>query len=111
MRKGFYEFVLKRCLYLVIVLFATLFITLALMGPTFDKVLKGTIVDAVTEEVNKNPRLNSLQLSERQSIINTLVAERMHNQGLDEPWYSPKRLYNEIARVMILDLGRYLKYT
>jgi peptide/nickel transport system permease protein len=88
------------------VLFATLFITLALMGPTFDKVLKGTVVDAVTEEVNKNPRLNSLQLSERQSIINTLVAERMHNQGLDEPWYSPKRLYNEIARVMILDLGR-----
>lgn len=76
------------------------------MGPTFDKVLKGTVVDAVTEEVNKNPRLNSLQLSERQSIINTLVAERMHNQGLDEPWYSPKRLYNEIARVMILDLGR-----
>jgi peptide/nickel transport system permease protein len=90
----------------VIVLFATLFITLALLGPTFDKVLKGTIVDAVTEEVNKNPRLNSLQLSERQGIINTLVAERMHNQGLDEPWYSPKRLYNEIARVMILDLGR-----
>jgi peptide/nickel transport system permease protein len=90
----------------VVVLFATLFITLALLGPTFDKVLKGTIVDAVTEEVNKNPRLNSLQLSERQSIINTLVTERMHNQGLDEPWYSPKRLYNEIARVMVLDLGR-----
>jgi peptide/nickel transport system permease protein len=76
------------------------------LGPTFDKVLKGTIVDAVTEEVNKNPRLNSLQLSERQSIINTLVTERMHNQGLDEAWYSPKRLYNEIARVMVLDLGR-----
>ena len=90
----------------MVVLFATLFITLALLGPTFDKVLKGTIVDAVTEEVNKNPRLNSLQLSERQSIINTLVTERMHNQGLDEPWYSPKRLYNEIARVMVLDLGR-----
>ena len=90
----------------MVVLFATLFITLALLGPTFDKVLKGTIVDAVTEEVNKNPRLNSLQLSERQGIINTLVTERMHNQGLDEPWYSPKRLYNEIARVMVLDLGR-----
>jgi peptide/nickel transport system permease protein len=104
--KGFYEFALKRSLYLLVVLFATLFITLGLLGPTFDKVLKGLIVDAVTTEINTNPRLNLLQSSERQNMINTLITERIHDQGLDEPWYSPKRLYNTIVRVMVLDLGR-----
>lgn len=104
--KGFYVFALKRSLYLVIVLFATLFITLALLGPTFDKVLSGAIVDRVTEEVNKNPKLNSLPTFERESVIKTLVNEQIHNQGLDETWFSPKRIYNTIVRVMFLDLGR-----
>jgi len=104
--KGFYSFVLKRSLYLVIVLFATLFITVGLLGPTFDKVLKGSIKDSVTETINQNPKLYSLSPAERNKVITTLMDEQIHNQGLDEPWFSPKRIYNTIFKVIALDLGR-----
>ena len=104
--KPLYFFILKRSLYLIIVLLATLFITLALLGPTFDKVLKGIINDRVTEQINTNPKLGYLSQTERANMIKTLTDQQIHDQGLDEPWFSPKRLYDSIVRVMVLDLGR-----
>jgi peptide/nickel transport system permease protein len=104
--KAFYAFALKRSLYLIVVLFVTLFITVALLGSIVDKVLAGSILDRVTEDVNKNPKLATLSPADRATLIKTLVSEQTHNLGLDEPWFSPKRLYNTVAKVMVLDLGR-----
>jgi peptide/nickel transport system permease protein len=104
--KPFYSFILKRSLYLIAVLFVTLLVTVALLGPTFDKVLKGIVTDRVTEQVNKNPKLVSLSQVERNNIIKMQIDQQVHDQGLDEPWFSPKRLYNTLFKVMILDLGR-----
>jgi len=104
--KAFYAFALKRSLYLVVVLFVTLLVTVSLLGPVVDKVLTGSVVDRVTEEVNKNPKLSTLSAAERDALIKTLVGEQVHNLGLDEPWFSPKRLYNTVVKVMVLDLGR-----
>lgn len=93
-------------MYLIAVLFVTLLVTVALLGPTFDKVLKGIVTDRVTEEANKNPKLISLSQEERNNIIKTQIDQQIRDQGLDEPWFSPKRLYNTLFKVMILDLGK-----
>ncbi len=104
--KGFYIFALKRSGYMVLVLFGTLLITLALLGPTFDNVIKASIKARLTQEAAENPNLRFLTPDEIKEWIDTQYQIEIHNLGLDEPWYSPKRLYNSVAKVMLLDLGR-----
>ena len=104
--RGFYSFVIKRVIYLVIVLFATLVITVGLLAPTFEKVLTGIITDRCTEEVNMNQKLNTITPEERNALIKSCIDLQVKSQGLDQPWYSPTRLYNTVEKVMILDLGR-----
>ena len=91
---------------MVIVLFATLIITVGLLAPTFEKVLIGVIKDRCTEDVNRNPKLSGISQAERISIINTCTDAQVRGQELDKPWYSLARLYNTIVKVMTLDLGR-----
>ena len=104
--KAFNKFLIKRAAYLVIVLFATLIITVGLLAPVFDKVLKGIIRDSCTEQINTNHKLVILSPAQRDALINQCVQEGIKNEGLDQPWYSPSRLYNSVEKVMLLDLGR-----
>lgn len=91
---------------MVLVLFGTLVITLGLLGPTFDDVLKNSIKARLAMEASQNPNLRFLSPDELKIWISDQLAMEIHNLGLDEPWYSPKRLYNSVAKVMLLDLGR-----
>lgn len=104
--KGFYIFAIKRSAYMVLVLFATLVITLALLGPTFDKVVKDSIRARINMEASENPNLRFLPPDDLGRYKDEQFAIEIHNIGLDEPWYSPKRFYNTIIKVMALDLGR-----
>lgn len=103
---GFSRFVAKRTVNMVIVLFATLVLTIALVGPTMDKIIKEAIRFEVTESTahNKNLRFNSP--IERQEYIDREITRWEKLAGLDQPWYSPPRFANTVLRVMVLDLGQ-----
>lgn len=102
---GFYRFVLIRSINMLVVLFATLVLTIALLGPTMDKILLDGIKSAVVEEINQR-ELKFSNAQERQQFIDDRVEQQIKTIGLDEPWYSPKRFINTVLRVMVLDLGK-----
>ena len=103
---GFSRFVAKRTANVLIVLFATLVLTIALLGPTMDKILRDAIRFYVTEEVNNNKELRFNSAVERQAYINAEIDRREKLTGVNQPWYSPPRFANTVLKVMILDLGR-----
>lgn len=90
---------------MVIVLFATLILTIALLGPTMDKILTDAIKYYAVEEVNQKD-LKFANAAERQRYIDARVSRQIQTIGLDEPWYAPKRFANTVLKVMVLDLGR-----
>lgn len=90
---------------MVIVLLATLVLTIALLGPTMDRILTDSIKYYAVEEVN-NKNLKFQTPEERQKFIDERINVQTKSLGLDEPWYSPKRFFNTVVKVMILDLGK-----
>jgi peptide/nickel transport system permease protein len=89
---------------MVIVLFSTLILTIALLGPTMDKILLDAVRSHVVDEVNhSNIRFQSTE--ERQRYIDQRIDLQIRTIGLDEPWYAPKRFTNTVLKVMVLDLG------
>jgi peptide/nickel transport system permease protein len=90
---------------MVIVLFSTLILTMALLGSTMDKILLDATKSSVVEESNRgNIKFQNTQ--ERQHYIDQRVELQIKAIGLDEPWYSPKRFTNTVLKVMVLDLGK-----
>jgi peptide/nickel transport system permease protein len=102
---GFYRFLIKRSANMVIVLFSTLVLTVALLGPTMDKILLDAIRFYVVEEVNHSD-LKFQNTEERQNYIDQRIGLQIKAIGLDEPWYAPKRFANTVLKVMVLDLGK-----
>ena len=88
-----------------LVLFATLFITVILLGSTFDKLQKESIRNQVVEEVNQGA-LKFESSGERSSYINNQTQFRSKITGLDQGSLSPSNLIHRIISVMTLDLGR-----
>lgn len=105
MAGGFGRFIVKRSINMIIVLFATLVLTISLLGPTMDKILVDAIKFYVVEEINQK-ELQFQNLEERQAYIDNRVEDQIKTLGLDEPWYSPKRFSNTVLKVMVLDLGK-----
>ncbi|HVX02020.1 MAG TPA: ABC transporter permease [Nitrososphaera sp.] len=102
---GFGRFLIRRSANMLIVLFATLVLTIALLGPTMDKVLIDAARFSVVDEVNHS-KLKFQTAQERQQYIDNRIQLQIKTLGLDEPWYSPKRFTNTVLKVMTLDLGR-----
>jgi peptide/nickel transport system permease protein len=102
---GFYRFVLVRSINTLIVLFATLVLTIALLGPTMDKILLDGVRYYVVDSINFR-ELQFQSQAERQKFIDEQVEFNVKALGLDEPWYSPKRFFNTVVKVMALDLGK-----
>jgi peptide/nickel transport system permease protein len=90
---------------MVIVLFVTLVLTIALLGPTTDKILKdATSYYCVGEIIDKNIKFQTA--SERDKYVKDCIDRNIQTLGLNEPWYSPKRFLNTVLKVMALDLGK-----
>lgn len=102
---GFGRFLVKRSINMVIVLFATLVLTIALLGPTMDRILTDAIKYYVVEEI-AHKEIKFQSTAERQNYIDQQTSFQIKNLGLDEPWYSPKRFTNTVLKVMVLDLGK-----
>ncbi len=90
---------------MIIVLFATLVLTIALLGPTMDKILLEAIRSSVIEQVNQS-NIKFQTPEERETFVKNRIDLQVKNIGLDEPWYAPKRFTNTVLKVMVLDLGK-----
>jgi len=99
------HFIMKRSINMVIVLFSTLVLTIALLGPTMDKILLDAIRFSVVEEVNHS-NIKFQNAGERQSYIDQKIDLEVKTIGLDEPWFAPKRFTNTVLKVMVLELGK-----
>lgn len=102
---GFARFLIRRSINMVIVLFATLVLTIALLGPTMDRILVDAIRYYTVEEIVYK-EIKFPNAAERERYIASEVARRTADMGLDEPWYNPKRFTNTVLKVMVLDLGK-----
>ncbi len=102
---GFGRFLVKRSINMVVVLFATLVLTIALLGPTMDRILLDAVRYYVVEDIiHKGIKFPNPEVRER--YIENEIARQTKNLGLDEPWYYPKRFTNTVLKVMVLDLGK-----
>jgi peptide/nickel transport system permease protein len=90
---------------MVIVLFATLVLTVALLGPTMDKILLDAIRVGIIEQVTQS-NIKFQTAEDRETYIKNRIDLQVKNIGLDEPWYAPKRFTNTVLKVMVLDLGK-----
>ena len=103
---GLYRFVITRSINIIIVVFSTLILTVALLGSTMDKILIDAIRFDVVNAVNQETKYQFHSSEERQKYLNSQISLQIKTFGLDEPWYSPKRFFNTLIRVMTLDLGK-----
>jgi peptide/nickel transport system permease protein len=103
---SFRRFLIKRVIDMIIVLFATLLLTIIIVGPTMDSILKRSIEQEVNEELRNTKGLSFKTQEEFENYKNTRIEQRITGLGLDEPWYSPKRLWLTLLKVMSLDFGR-----
>jgi len=108
--KVFFLFLLKKIIILFIVLFITLLLTIFLLGSTIDKIMMDQIrlqvITSISSTASENPKLQQFKNSEeRQQYIDQQIQLQSKSLGLDEPWYSPKKIFNSIYKIIILDLG------
>ena len=105
MTSGFLFFLCRRIITMFIVLFSVLVLTISLLGPTMDDVIKNTVRSNVIDSIS-NQKVEFKDLTERQRYIDQQIALQIKNLGLEEPWYSPNRFLNTLFKVMMLDLGK-----
>ena len=105
MTSGFLFFLCRRIITMFIVLFSVLVLTISLLGPTMDDVIKDTVRFNVIDSLS-NQKVEFKDLTERQRYIDQQIALQIKNLGLEEPWYSPNRFLNTLFKVMMLDLGK-----
>lgn len=104
----FYLF--KKIAILLIVLLITLLLTIFLLGSTIDKIMLDNIrlqvINSLTDSISENQRLNQFNDPvERQTYINQQIKIQSQSLGLDEPWYSPKKISNSLLQILSLNLG------
>ncbi|MGA9843619.1 MAG: ABC transporter permease [Nitrososphaeraceae archaeon] len=102
---GFRHFLSKRSINMILVVFFTLVITIAILGSTIDKILIDSVRYDAVNAISQS-KFHFQSLKERQSYVTTQIALNIKSLGLDEPWYSPKRFFNTLLRIVTLDLGR-----
>ncbi|MEM4144734.1 MAG: ABC transporter permease [Candidatus Nitrosocaldus sp.] len=104
---GFGRFILRRIMNMLIVLFFIIFITIVLLGPSMDNILRLSIEHEVRQEVINNKALISgMSTQELERYTREQIDARMRAIGLDEPWHSPKRLWFTMLKIITFDLGR-----
>ena len=88
-----------------IVVFATMVLTLALLGSTMDKILIDTVRFDEINAVNQG-KFHFQSPDQRQKYIEAQTMIHIKAQGLDKPWYSPNRFGNTLVKLLTLDLGK-----
>lgn len=90
---------------MLVVVFSTMVLTLALLGSTMDKILIDSIRFNEVNTINQG-KLHFQSLDQRQRYIDMQIKLQIRALGLDEPWYSPNRFSNTLLKLLALDLGK-----
>jgi peptide/nickel transport system permease protein len=90
---------------MMLVLFATVFITIMLTGATLDKILMENVRTQVVDEVNEK-HLKFQNPAGKQVYLENEIQYRIKELGLNEEWYSPTKLLSRLGSTMTLDLGK-----
>jgi peptide/nickel transport system permease protein len=90
---------------MLIVVFVTMVLTLALLGSTMDKILIDTVRFNEINAVNQG-KFHFQSSDQRQKYIQAQIMIHIEAQGLDKPWYSPNRFGNTLVKLLTLDLGK-----
>ncbi len=103
-------YIVKKIIILVIVLLLTLLLTIFLLGSTIDKIMidniRLQIINSLSGSLSENQRLNQFDdMSQRQKFIDQQTTLQIKSLGLDEPWYSPKKILNTLSQIITLNLG------
>ena len=78
----------------------TLLTTIFLLGSTFDKIILDSIRMQISNSISDNPSLHQFKnFNERQTYIEQQLKIQTQSLGLDEPWYSPKKLLNSVYKI------------
>lgn len=88
----------------------TLLLTIFLLGSTIDKIMLDNIriqvINSFASSISENQRLNQFDnMSQRQEFLDQQMDIQIKSLGLDEPWYSPKKIMNTLFQILILNLG------
>ena len=107
---GLGRFVVTRTLNLVIVLFAAIFLTLAMAGEATDNVVRrGAEVYVrgdIAEQCRSQPQPSFCRDAEAiRQQMRTMTSRYLEDIGLNEPWWSPKRLWYKVYSLATLNLG------
>lgn len=104
---GYKQFVGIRLATMSGVLFATLLITVLLVGSNMDSILRHGVAVQVREEVANNPSESQgfADAARFEEHVQDRIRQREAALGLDEPWYSPYRVGTTMYKIMVLDFG------
>jgi peptide/nickel transport system permease protein len=101
-------FLIQRALNMAAILLITVLLTMAILGPSADAILKRAIEQETRTEILQNKELvgKFKDPGELEDYVKSQVQGRISSMGLNDPWYSPKRLWTIAIRVMTLDFGQ-----
>ena len=105
---GLKKYVGTRLITMFLVLMATLFLTVILVGSNMDIILKQGITFQVRAEITENPAIakSFASVEEFEAFVQEQIDQRTKALGLDSPWYSPQRIGITMYKILILDFGR-----
>ena len=103
-------YILKKIVILIIVLLITMLLTIFLLGSTIDKIMVDNIrmqvVNSLSNSLSESQKLNQFDnMEQRQKFIDQQIDLQIKSLGLDEPWYSPKKIMNTLFQILTLNLG------
>ena len=105
---AFGRFLAYRLIVTVAVLLTTVLLTMIVLGPTMDNILRRSVEQEVRASIYGNPQTLTRfrDPKELEAYILSRIEVTIKDLGLDEPWHSPRRLWFVVLRVMSLDLGQ-----
>lgn len=107
---SFIIYFIKKITILISVLLITLLLTIVLLGSTIDKIMADNIriqvINSLSNSLSDSQKLSQFEnSSQRQSYIDQQIHVQAQSLGLDEPWFSPKKIMSSMYQILTLNLG------
>lgn len=101
------RYVVTRLATMFGVLIITLLLTVSLVGPNMDSILKQGVAFQVRAEITDNPSIaeSFASAKEFEDYVQGQIEQRTRSLGLDESWHSPQRLGLTMFKILTLDFG------
>lgn len=105
---GLKGFLIRRALNMAAILLVTVLLTMAILGPSADAILKRAVEQETRAEILQNKELvgKFKDPRELEEYVKSQIQGKVASMGLNDPWYSPRRLWTIAMRVMALDFGQ-----